>query len=327
MGYRPPTRIPVRMEIIKPSNGGPVEHRMIYEDDLLATAQPSIGPAEARPEDSGPAQPAPGPAGPADAATAPRDAVPTAPSETTISSASSASSAPSDPSQPPDFNRHARRCVVCSHPDRDAIEGDFIRWKSPKIIAEDYHIADRSSFYRHAHATGLFARRRREFARVLEDILECVEHSTLEDTADVIIRAARVYAHLDENGNWIEPTRTQIILTGPAPHELTGNPGLEIPAGSQSRNVLHEMSMIPAKKRTYTCKSKQALTEMTTGGGKAKKRLMEADHPSRMGILSDQGEPKDLSSDQIRKSKITLRARANKRLMETHPSSENGPTQ
>jgi hypothetical protein len=31
---------------------------------------------------------------------------------------------------PPDFSRHARRCAVCAHPDRDAIEGDFIRWTS-----------------------------------------------------------------------------------------------------------------------------------------------------------------------------------------------------
>src|SRR5579862_1080228 len=36
---------------------------------------------------------------------------------------------------PPDFARHAQRCAVCSHPDRDAIEADFIRWRSPQIIA------------------------------------------------------------------------------------------------------------------------------------------------------------------------------------------------
>jgi hypothetical protein len=243
---------------------------MIYEDDLLAPAQPSTGPAEAPSEDSGPAQPTPAPADPADAATAPQDAVPTAPCETTISSASSV---------PPDFNRHARRCVICSHPDRDAIEGDFIRWRSPKFIAEDYHIADRSSFYRHAHATGLFARRRREFARVLEDILECVEHSTLEDTADVIIRAARVYAHLDENGNWVEPPRTHIILTGPAPPQFMGNQDLEISAEPMPHHEVQQISLNPAKKRTYTCKSKRELTGAMLPRNKAKKRLMET-HPN-----------------------------------------------
>ena len=46
---------------------------------------------------------------------------------------------------PPDFARHARKCRICSHPDRDAIEGDFIRWRSPELIAKDHQISDRTS--------------------------------------------------------------------------------------------------------------------------------------------------------------------------------------
>ena len=72
----------------------------------------------------------------------------------------------------PDLSRHARRCVICAHPDRDAIEGDFVRWRSPERIAKTYQIADRSSIYRHAHCTGLFERRKLEVGRVLESILE-----------------------------------------------------------------------------------------------------------------------------------------------------------
>jgi hypothetical protein len=117
---------------------------------------------------------------------------------------------------PPDFARHARRCSVCSHPDRDAIEGDFIRWRSPELIAKDYKIPDRASIYRHVHSTGLFAWRKRELARVLEGILESSEHLPLE-SADVIIRAARIYSHLDEQGNWFDPPRTTFLFTGPAP--------------------------------------------------------------------------------------------------------------
>jgi len=60
------------------------------------------------------------------------------------------------PLLPPDFSRHARRCCICSHPDRDAIEGDFIRWHSVELIAREYKIATRKSIYRHAHCTGLF---------------------------------------------------------------------------------------------------------------------------------------------------------------------------
>ncbi len=167
-----------------------------------------------------------------------------------------------DPSLPPDFDRHSRRCAVCSHPDRDAIEGEFIRWRSPKNIVRNHKIADASSLYRHAHATGLFARRRREFARVLEDILEIVEESSL-DTADVIIRAARLYARLDENGNWFEPTRTNIILTGPAPGQFSENPDLEISA------------VPPNRPRKIPFKLASKLTEEK----KAKKRLI-ATHPT-----------------------------------------------
>jgi hypothetical protein len=54
--------------------------------------------------------------------------------------------------------------------------------------------------------------------------------------------------------------------------------------------------------------------------------LMETDDPTRIGILRDQREPKDLSFDQIRKPKITPGTRAKKRLMETHPSSKLAPT-
>ena len=119
------------------------------------------------------------------------------------------------PLLPPDFSRHARRCCICSHPDRDAIEGDFIRWRSVELIAREYKIASRKSIYRHAHCTGLFAWRRRELGRVLEGILENAEHVPLVSSG-VIVRAARIYAHLDENGNWFEPAHTNFILTAPA---------------------------------------------------------------------------------------------------------------
>jgi hypothetical protein len=119
-------------------------------------------------------------------------------------------------SAPPDFARHARRCVVCAHPDRDAIEGDFIRWRSPERIAKTYQIADRSSIYRHAHSTGLFEYRKREVGRVLEAILENVEHCPIE-SADLIVRAARLYTHLNDRGQWVEAPRVQYHIDGPPP--------------------------------------------------------------------------------------------------------------
>jgi len=64
-------------------------------------------------------------------------------------------------------------------------------------------------------ALDFFAWRRRELGRVLEGILENAEHVPLVSSG-VIVRAARIYAHLDENGNWFEPAHTNFILTAPA---------------------------------------------------------------------------------------------------------------
>jgi len=122
---------------------------------------------------------------------------------------------PAIPFPAPDLARHARKCAVCAHPDRDAIEGDFVRWAALERIAAQYNLSDRSTLYRHAHATGLFARRKQELGRVLESILEAAETCTL-DTADMIIRAARLYTHLDDYGRWFEPPRTHIVVTVPA---------------------------------------------------------------------------------------------------------------
>jgi hypothetical protein len=118
--------------------------------------------------------------------------------------------------RPPDLERHSRRCMVCSHPDRDAIEGEFIRWRSPHKIARDYAIADRNSIYRHAHATNLFEERRSQIGRVLESYLETIDDCPPADF-DPVTRAVRVYAHLNANGAWVEPPRTLRILTSREP--------------------------------------------------------------------------------------------------------------
>ncbi len=208
---------PITVTYTKPTRFSPGDTQMYYAHEW-----------EALQKSSQPAQPADEPAQindqPAEATGEPADAIAASPSDSSTSFypekptvwASKGSSSSTSSSFPPDFARHARRCSVCSHPDRDAIEGDFIRWRSPELIARDYKIPDRASIYRHVHSTGLFAWRKRELGRVLEGILESSEHLSLE-SADVIIRAARIYSHLDEHGNWFEPPRTTFFFTGHAP--------------------------------------------------------------------------------------------------------------
>jgi hypothetical protein len=129
-------------------------------------------------------------------------------------SAETAASAEIKPAQPkPDPSHHGRRCAVCNHPNREAIEGDFLNWRSPEMIAREFNIRDRASIYRHASALNLYAQRKRHLGRVLENIIECSDVCTF-DHCDMIIRAVRVYAHLDDAGRWHEPPRTHYMFTG-----------------------------------------------------------------------------------------------------------------
>ena len=238
---RPVPSFPIRFELFKPTRFSKEESVMYfahewdaYQKNLHHDDQPTTMPAksslpptataavapeinQAPTENTVPAPPAAPAAVLSELSTlAPILPASSAPPSTSPTSPTSFASMPSAaPSRtPPDFSRHSRRCCICLHPDRDAIEGDFIRWRSPELIAREYKLANRTSIYRHAHCTGLFAWRRRELGRVLEGMLENHEHIPLE-ASDAIVRAARVYAHLDENGNWFEPPRTNFVFTSP----------------------------------------------------------------------------------------------------------------
>jgi hypothetical protein len=105
--------------------------------------------------------------------------------------------------------RHSRRCTVCKHPDRAAIEEAFLNWRSAAEIVEEYGIAHHSALYRHAHSTGLFDRRRGHIRSALEFIIE--RASEVEPTAGAIISAVRAYCCLTEDGRWVEPAKKYVI--------------------------------------------------------------------------------------------------------------------
>jgi hypothetical protein len=209
---------PIYFKTVRTSRFGKPEMRLFYAHELAEyeAAQAAAAEAEAQPfaayTESDPNAPAAGgPEHPTEPPAPPLDALP---SEAYSIPLASLFPTPAIPSPPPDLARHARKCAVCSHPDRDAIEGDFVRWAALERIAERYKISDRSTLYRHAHATGLFVRRKQELGRVLESILEASETCTL-DTADLIIRAARLYTHLDDHGRWFEPPRVHVVVAVP----------------------------------------------------------------------------------------------------------------
>jgi len=106
----------------------------------------------------------------------------------------------------PSLGRHKRTCSVCAHPKRAEIEGDFVRWRSPAAIAEEYALADRASVYRHAHALGLFARRQRNVRAALERIIE--KAGEVDVTASAVVAAVQAYSKINTAGQWIDRSET-----------------------------------------------------------------------------------------------------------------------
>jgi hypothetical protein len=105
--------------------------------------------------------------------------------------------------------RHARKCTVCHHPDREFIDQDYLRWLSPKKIAHEYKISHHSVVYRHADATGLRAQRRASLRATLENFIEQAE--SVRATAGSVVAAVRLYAQINDQGQWTPPVRRHIV--------------------------------------------------------------------------------------------------------------------
>jgi hypothetical protein len=100
------------------------------------------------------------------------------------------------------LGRHRRNCSVCAHPERSEIEAEFIDWRSPAALAQQFGLTDRSSIYRHAHAFDLFAKRQRNVRAALEKIIE--KAGDVEVTASAVVAAIQAYSKINRAGQWIE---------------------------------------------------------------------------------------------------------------------------
>ena len=88
--------------------------------------------------------------------------------------------------------RHSHVCKICTHKKREEIEAEFAAWESPSTIAKDFHLADRATVYRHAHAFGLFEKRRRNVRAALVRIIEHVGEADV--TGQEVVTAVQAYA-------------------------------------------------------------------------------------------------------------------------------------
>jgi len=104
--------------------------------------------------------------------------------------------------RPVSLGRHRRNCTVCAHERCAEIEADFVGWKSPAVIAQEYGLADRTSVYRHAHAFALFEKRKRNVRAALERIIE--KAGEVEVTSSAVVAAVQAYAKINAQGQWID---------------------------------------------------------------------------------------------------------------------------
>lgn len=106
-----------------------------------------------------------------------------------------------EPTEPINQGRHEAKCAVCSHPRREELEGDWLDWGSTSRIARDYRVS-RDSIYHHAHAFGLFTKRRHNIRKALERMIEQAE--TVEVTAPAVVSAIQAYAKINSHGQWVD---------------------------------------------------------------------------------------------------------------------------
>jgi len=136
-------------------------------------------------------------------------------------------SAPRPQSQPKsqheiDFRHHKRRCSICHHPDRDAIEEAFLQWCNTRVIQHEFKIAERA-IYRHAHALKLFKRRNLSLRSALEFVIQKAEH--VQPTAEGLVKAIHAYTRINDQGQWIDTPTTHIVkvmpMRDPEPRNVT----------------------------------------------------------------------------------------------------------
>src|ERR1700726_1626190 len=98
-------------------------------------------------------------------------------------------------------SRHASKCSICRRADRKDIEEAHLRWRSPENFLREVRLSHHSAIYRHAHATGLAAKREAHPYASLEYIIEKAQSVT--PMAHAVITAVRICAQL--NGTPKEP--------------------------------------------------------------------------------------------------------------------------
>jgi hypothetical protein len=111
------------------------------------------------------------------------------------------------------LDRHRRKCTICNHPFRQALEEDFLNWGDVAHLTKVFEIKDTRGVYRHAHATGLFERRRQNVRFAAECIVEQIGRVKVSNP-ESILNAIRTITRLNDRGQWHEPVSHVVVSSG-----------------------------------------------------------------------------------------------------------------
>jgi hypothetical protein len=119
---------------------------------------------------------------------------------------------------------HQRRCSICHHPDRDAIEEAFLQWRRVRNIDSDFKPdGGPTAIYRHARAFNLFKQRNLNLRTALEFVIERAEN--VMPTAEGLVKAIHAYTRINDQGEWIDTPTTHIVkvmpIVKPGPRNVT----------------------------------------------------------------------------------------------------------
>jgi len=123
-----------------------------------------------------------------------------------------------------DLAHHERRCSICHHPGREAIEEAFLQWRRVKNIDFDFKPeGGPTAIYRHARAFNLFKQRNLHLRTALEFVIERAEN--VVPTAEGLVKAIHAYTRINDQGQWIDTPTTHIVkvmpIVKPGPRNVT----------------------------------------------------------------------------------------------------------
>jgi len=99
------------------------------------------------------------------------------------------------------LGRHQSQCSICSHPNREQWEHDYLLWISVSSSLFRSGIS-RYSWYRHVHALGLDQKRRANLLLPLERYVECGDSAPL--TGATFLKALQLLMELTGAGREVK---------------------------------------------------------------------------------------------------------------------------